>query len=1042
MLWWLVQNAVVAALLAAVVMLLCRAVRPSPAVRHALWLVVLLRLVMPPVVTWPWAAPDLGLSYAAPANAPAAAIDVVPPGAEHAPSQPAVVPPPTLRRVEAALVDDPSASNALADLGLDLQPAAKAPPQSSPPTRAIANAAPTAPRAAPAVARPAPTSPPAASARPARALDAARIARWLLWLWLAGSAIVALVQLRRIVAFQRLQARGQAAPGWMLSHMNEMAERLGVRPPAMRVVAGLPQPLLWCVGRPKLLWPKGCDEQFQPDHWRGILAHELAHLRRRDHWIGWLELAAGCLWWWNPLFWYVRRALYENAELACDGLVVWALPHERRHYAEALLAVSQLLSSGGRWAVLLQGMAGGSRQLFERRLTMIMRGSASSRLSLRSVLAIGLLAAVALPGWPQREGGEAGARVIMRDDFDGRLGLPWNILNSHPTHFSLEKKPGTLTVTTQQGSMTADRVDFKNLFLINIPPEAGENLQITALAQDFAFKEKWNQASLTFWADPDNYIKFGYEMGDLGDPVRGIRPSFALVIELNGQTRVTTKEVPEDLHRIWLRIVKQGNMYAVFASTDGTVFEEIDSAVAWRGEPLTQAGFIAMNGRMGTIAPEVDVSFDSFELATVAPAAAAATAAEPAQPATGPRQAAPSLAAIRATSGTAGFQIPDSSLKIPDDALQCAENLLRVLVAIQAYENDKGRLPDALSELVPGYVSATALLCPVNPSYRNPYLPDPKLPNGYCYEFTTVPYASGGLAGNTPRAWKLRQVQYFGAGIVPIVRCLSHLETQGVALNVTPTGRLYTSELDWEALFPREGAPLMQDLAPVAAPVPAAAPAGPPNIVATSPAVGATDVSADTKEITVTFDQDMAGGFSWTGGGELYPKTTARPFWRDARTCVLPVALEPGHLYRVGINSKSYQNFRSRAGVPARPSVINFTTAGASKEQIGGLTPPRIVEMAPANGATGVSPSVTELRVTFDREMGGGFSWTGGGDNYPEVTNRPFWTEGRKTCVLPVKLKPNWTYGLGINSPSHKNFQSATGVPADWTRWTFQTGAQ
>ncbi len=29
------------------------------------------------------------------------------------------------------------------------------------------------------------------------------------------------------------------------------------------------------------------------------------HLRRRDHWVGWLLLAAGCVWWWHPLFWWV-----------------------------------------------------------------------------------------------------------------------------------------------------------------------------------------------------------------------------------------------------------------------------------------------------------------------------------------------------------------------------------------------------------------------------------------------------------------------------------------------------------------------------------------------------------------------------------------------------------------------------------------------------------------------------------------------------------------------------------------------------------------
>lgn len=101
-----------------------------------------------------------------------------------------------------------------------------------------------------------------------------------------------------------------------------------------------------------------------------------------------------------------------------------------------------------------------------------------------------------------------------------------------------------------------------------------------------------------------------------------------------------------------------------------------------------------------------------------------------------------------------------------------------------------------------------------------------------------------------------------------------------------------------------------------------------PKIIATSPADGATDVDAGLTEITVTFDQDMGGGFSWTGGGPQFPPSPegARARWQDKRTCLLPVKLEPGHHYRVGINAPSFHNFRSAAGEPVEPSSISFTT--------------------------------------------------------------------------------------------------------------------
>ncbi len=216
----------------------------------------------------------------------------------------------------------------------------------------------------------------------------------------------------------------------------------------------------------------------------------------------------------------------------------------------------------------------------------------------------------------------------------------------------------------------------------------------------------------------------------------------------------------------------------------------------------------------------------------------------------------------------------------------------------------------------------------------------------------------------------------------------------------------------------------------------------PPQIIKTIPAIGAKGVNPSLKEIVVVFDRDMSSGFSWTGGGEVYPKTTGMPLWRDSRTCVLPVELEPGKFYRVGINSKSHKNFRSKEGVPTSPTAIYFTTAGAPTSAVAALTPPKIVSMSPPSGVKNVSPAITELRVTFDQEMGGGCSWTGGGEQFPKVAGEIYWTGDKKTCVLPVKLQPSWSYRLGLNSVSHKNFQSAKGVPLEPVAYTFETGME
>lgn len=216
-----------------------------------------------------------------------------------------------------------------------------------------------------------------------------------------------------------------------------------------------------------------------------------------------------------------------------------------------------------------------------------------------------------------------------------------------------------------------------------------------------------------------------------------------------------------------------------------------------------------------------------------------------------------------------------------------------------------------------------------------------------------------------------------------------------------------------------------------------------PKTISVSPPIGTANVDPGTTEIRVTFDQDMnMEGYSWTGGGEFYPKTTGKPLWVDARTCVLPVALEPAKFYRVGVNSKSHRNFRGVNGLPAELEVVYFATQGASDADLAALHPPQVVAMNPQNGLKNVTPTLTELSVTFDQAMGAGFSWTiaAGKDHYPETTGQPVWSEDRKTCTLPVKLKPAWTYAIGLNHPSANNFQSDHGVPLKPVNWEFATG--
>ncbi|HEY7473915.1 MAG TPA: M56 family metallopeptidase [Vicinamibacterales bacterium] len=346
MIWWLFQNVVATAALAAVVAFICRATSIGPVARHALWVLVLVKFVTPPLVVWPWNAPDplgvaqLRLEYRVSTAEGRTTTDGLPlPDAEPASQAPA----------------DVSAITGVRD-------------------------------------------------RPAPRVRAAQLS-WLLWIWAAGSIGLIALEGVRLVRLARRVKRATPADPAIVRRVAELSARLGLQPVPVLAVRDHASPVVWCFGQPRLLWPadlrttRAADFPGDPCI-DGVIVHELAHIKRLDHLVGWIELAAGVVWWWNPLFWFVRSARREQAELACDAWVISALPDGRRAYAESLLALSGAMAPGmPARSMALIGIRPGSRRALERRLVMIMKGRAPIRMSLAGLLALGLMAGATLPAW-------------------------------------------------------------------------------------------------------------------------------------------------------------------------------------------------------------------------------------------------------------------------------------------------------------------------------------------------------------------------------------------------------------------------------------------------------------------------------------------------------------------------------------------------------------------------------------------------------------------------------------------------------------------
>ncbi len=91
--------------------------------------------------------------------------------------------------------------------------------------------------------------------------------------------------------------------------------------------------------------------------------------------------------------------------------------------------------------------------------------------------------------------------------------------------------------------------------------------------------------------------------------------------------------------------------------------------------------------------------------------------------------------------------------------------------------------------------------------------------------------------------------------------------------------------------------------------------------------------------------------------------------------------------------------------------------------------PPVVVKTVPEAGAGEADSKLTEIKVTFSKDMqDASWSWgTLSKESFPTLDGKPKYLADKRTCVLPVKLEPGKTYAIWVNSEKFRNFKDANG---------------
>jgi beta-lactamase regulating signal transducer with metallopeptidase domain len=219
--------------------------------------------------------------------------------------------------------------------------------------------------------------------------------------WLAGAALWMTLQFVRAVRFQRRVLRGAMPNAEFQQQTQQLAAGLGLRRvPRVLIVDAAVSPMLWgCGSRARLLFPADLAKRLDDNARATLLTHELAHFARGDHWVRLLELVTTGLFWWHPVVWWARQQIETSEEECCDAWVVSQFPNTPRQYAEALLDTIDFLCES-RQALPPVACGLGQAHFLRHRLTKIMRGAAPKSLSQRLRLTLALFAALLLPLQP------------------------------------------------------------------------------------------------------------------------------------------------------------------------------------------------------------------------------------------------------------------------------------------------------------------------------------------------------------------------------------------------------------------------------------------------------------------------------------------------------------------------------------------------------------------------------------------------------------------------------------------------------------------
>jgi TonB family protein len=178
------------------------------------------------------------------------------------------------------------------------------------------------------------------------------------------------------------------------------------------------EPGVFGVAKPVLIWPLHLTTGMRDVHIEGILAHEIAHVKRRDNLLGVVQMLVSAACWFHPMVWWIGARMIDERERACDEQVL-ALGQSPSSYAAGILETCEMCITST--LVNVPGVTGGD---LKKRICRIMRNEQGLPLGTarKAVLVAAVVALLLVPALDRA--GAAPARQPAQDDDPSEVHQP------------------------------------------------------------------------------------------------------------------------------------------------------------------------------------------------------------------------------------------------------------------------------------------------------------------------------------------------------------------------------------------------------------------------------------------------------------------------------------------------------------------------------------------------------------------------------------------------------------------------------------------